>query len=406
MPASNMSVRSGPIALPSAVGGSRASSVVAFGCVLVVVAVFCCYPSLFAQTSDSVTVGEPNKSWIATTDFKSDNLLPTRIPVRIIESHSQNGNRTIDERSIQIQGVDGHLEPYQEIERETLQLDANNVRTITRMFDRDANGAKSLVQVTNEEKHSLPSGDSTVLRTTFNSDVNGKLQPGQHEMVETKTISKDVEETKTTVMVPSINGGLAPLVKTLEVRKRGANDTVETEKSTWLPDLNGNWQISEIRKDVTKQEANHRVTEERVSRPDAEGKLDEVSRVVSQESEGSSGEKRNSVETYSMDVPGSPRDGNLHAVERTTGTERSSSTGERTTEQTVEQLNPGDPGAGLRVSALVDGRMVPGPSGEQSTVTIRARDSNGSFGVVSVDTTRSDRIPTIQVQQTPAEMPY
>jgi hypothetical protein len=57
------------------------------------------------------------------------------------------------------------------------------------------------------------------------------------------------------------------------------------------------------------------------------------------------------------------------------------------------------------VSVLVDGKIVPEPSGEQSTVTIRARDSNGSFGVVSVDTTMADRIPTIQVQQTPAEKP-
>jgi len=57
------------------------------------------------------------------------------------------------------------------------------------------------------------------------------------------------------------------------------------------------------------------------------------------------------------------------------------------------------------VSVLVDGKIVPEPSGEQSTVTIRARDSNGSFGIVSVDTTKADRIPTVQIQQTPAEKP-
>jgi hypothetical protein len=76
------------------------------------------------------------------TDLKSDDLGAQRIPVRIIESHSQNGNRTIDERSIQIQGAEGRLEPYQEIETETLQVDANTVRTITRTFARDVNGRK------------------------------------------------------------------------------------------------------------------------------------------------------------------------------------------------------------------------------------------------------------------------
>jgi len=104
-------------------------------------------------------------------------------------------------------------------------------------------------------------------------------------------------------------------------------------------------------------------------------------------------------------LPGYSRDGSLHLVERKTSTEGSSSAGERATEQKVEQTNPGDPGAGLRVSVLVDGRMVPGPSGEQSTVNIRARDVNGSFAIVSVETTRSDKIPTFQVQQAPPEKP-
>jgi flagellar biosynthesis/type III secretory pathway M-ring protein FliF/YscJ len=223
--------------------------------------------------------------------------------------------------------------------------------------------------------------------------------------VETKKTGTDLEETNTTVMLTNINGGLAPAFKTHELRKRAANDTAETEKTTWLPDVNGKWQLSEIRQNVTAQEANGRRIEETVFQPDAEGKLSQTSRVVSQESESTSGEKRSVTETYSTDVPGTTRDGSLHLVERKTSTESSSSTGERATEQKIEQTNPGDPGAGLRVSVLVDGRMVPGPSGEQSTVTIRARDSNGNFGVVSVDTTKADRIPTFQVQQTPAEKP-
>ena len=338
--------------------------------------------------------------------MKSDDLIPERIPVRIIESHSQNGNRTLDKRSVEIRGTDGHFEPYQDIEKETLNVDASTVGTTMRTFARDVNGMKALVQVTEEEKHILPGDDSNVVRVTSNPDLNGRLQPVQREIVETKKIGKDLEETNATVMLPSVNGGLAPAFKTHELRKRAANDTVETRKNHMLlPDVNGKWQVSEVRQATTRQEGTNRTTEERVSRPDSEGKLGEVSRVVSQESESTSGEKRSVVETYSIDVPGTTRDGSLHLVERKTSTEKSSSTGERATEQKVEQTNPGDPGSGLRVSVLVDGRMVPGPSGEQSTVTIRARDSNGKFGIVSVDTTKADRIPTIQVQQTPAEKP-
>jgi hypothetical protein len=360
---------------------------------------FC--PGVFAQTSDSQTAEEPTKSWTSTTNLKGNNVNSERI----IESHSQTGNRTLEERLVEIRGYNGHFEPYQYIEKETLQIDTTTMRTTTRTFGRDVNGRKTLVQVVEEETHTLPGGDSNVIRITSNPDVNGKLQPVQRKIMETKTVSTEVEETNATVMLPSANGGLAPASKTHAVRKRAANDTVETETTTWLLDVNGKWQLSEIRQNTVRQEAKDRRIEERVFRSDAEGKLSEVSHVVSQDSQSTSGEKRSVVETYSIDVPGNSQDGSLHLVERKTSADSSSSTGERATELKVEQTNPGDPGAGLRVSVLVDGRMVPGPSGEQSTVTIRARDVNGTFAMVSVGTTSSDKVPTIQVQQTPSEKP-
>jgi hypothetical protein len=403
MPASNTYMRSASVA-PLSADGRRASSVVAFGCILVVLGAYCLCPSTFAQTSDSRTAKEPTKSWTATTDLKSDALIPERIPVRTIESHSENGNRTLDKRSVEIRGTDGHFEPYQDFERETLTVNASTVKTMMRTFAHDVNGNRALVQVTEEEKHILPGDDSNIVRVTYNPDVNGRLQPVQREIVETKKIG-NLEEANTTVMLPSANGGLGPAFKTHELRKRAANDTVETEKTTWLPGVNGKWQLSEIRRNIATQGAKDRSIEERVSRPDAEGRLGQISGVVSQETESTPGEKRTVVETYSIDVPGATRDDSLHLVERKTSTESSSSTGERATEQKVEQIDPGDPGSGLRVSVSVDGKIVPEPSGEQSTVTIRARDSNGSFGIVSVDMTKADQIPTVQIQQTPAEKP-
>jgi hypothetical protein len=357
-------------------------------------------PALWAQTSDSPP-GDAANSWMATTESHSGNLNPTRT----IESHTQSGNRALDKQSLQRRGADGQFEPYQDIEKETVQLDATSVRTTTRTFGRDANGAKTLVQVIEEEKHTLPGGDSNVVRAISNPDGNGKLQLIQRQIEETKRTSEDVEETKTTMMLPSANGGLAPAMKVQERRQRDANDTVESQQTTLLPDGAENWQVSEMRQATTSREGPNCTVDERIFRPDADGKLVEVSRAVTQESESASGEKRSSVETFSIDVPGTTRDGSLHLVERKTSTERSSSSGERTTEQKVEQTNPGDPGAGLRVSVLVDGRIDPRPSGEESTVTIRVRDANGSFGIVSVDTTKSDRIPTIQIQQTPSEKP-
>ena len=360
----------------------------------------CSESALWAQTSDSQT-GDGSTSWTTTSESQSDNANSTRTT----ESHTQSGNRILDKQSLQRRGSGGQFEPYQDIEKETVQVDAATVRTTTRTFGRDADGAKTLVQVTEEEKHVLPGGDSNVVRTTSNPDANGALQVVQRQIEDTKKISKDVEETKTTTMLANINGGLAPAMKVLERREGGANAAVESQKTTLLPDSAGKWQVGEIRQATTRQDGNSRSTEERVSRPDADGKLGEISRTVSKELDAAPGEKRNTVETYSVDVPGSAREGGLHLVQREITAQRTTSTGQQTTEKQVEQPTPGDPSSGLRVTTLTTDTVRPGASGAQSTQTIQMRDANGDFGVVSVDMAKSDNIHAIQVQIAPSGKP-
>jgi hypothetical protein len=368
----------------------------------------CSSLALWAQTSDSAA-GDAANSWTATTESQNGNVNPTRT----IESRTQSGNRTLDKQSLQRRGSDGQFEPYQDIEKETVQLDATSVRTITRTFSRDANGAKTLVQVAEEEKHILPGGDSNVVRTISNSDGNGKLQLIQRQIEETKKTSADAEETKTTMMLPTANGGLAPAMKVQERRQRGANDTVESQKTTLLPDGAGNWQVSEIRRATTtgtttdtptkNGSTEGSSTDERVSRRNAEGRLGEVSRTMSRESESAPGEKRNTIETYSVDVPGSTGNGSLHLVERAITAQRTISTGQQITEQQVERPTPGDPGSALQVTILTTDTVRPGASGARATRTVQERDANGSLGVVFVDTTKSDNIHAIQVQIAPSE---
>ena len=363
---------------------------------------FCSSLVLWAQAPGPPSSAAPS-SWTATTESQSGNINPTRT----IESHTQSGNRTLDKQSLQRRGPDGHFEPYQDIEKETVQLDATSVRTVTRTFGRDANGVKTLVQLTEEEKHTVPGGDSNVVRTISNPDGNGKLQLIQRQIEETKRTSADVEETKTTMMLPSANGSMVPAMKVEERRQRGANDTVESQKTTLLPDGAGNWQVSEIRQATTRQEGkgkdNDRSTEERISRRDSEGKLAEVSHILSNESESASGEKRNTAETYSVNVPGSAGDGRLHLVERATTAQRTGSTGQQITEHQVQQPVPGDPGSSLQVTILTTDSVRPSASGAQATRTVQTRDMNGNLGVVFVDTTKSDNIHAIQVQIAPSE---
>ena len=103
--------------------------------------------SLCSQTPDS------NTSWATTAEFQnSDNLGSMRTSA----SHTQNGNRTVDTQSLQRVGSDGNFVPYQDIEKETVKVNSSTVRTTTRTFVRNADGVKTLFQVTEEEKQTSP----------------------------------------------------------------------------------------------------------------------------------------------------------------------------------------------------------------------------------------------------------
>jgi hypothetical protein len=359
-----------------------------------------CSTLLWAQAPGSPSE-DVNTSSTDTIQPQYSNVNPTRTT----ESHTHSGNRTEDNRSVQRLGADGQFEPYQDIETTTVQVNATTVRTTTRTFGRDSDGAKTLVQLTEEEKRSLPGGDSSVVLSTSNPDANGNLQLVQRQIEETKTISKGVEETKTTVMLPGGNGDLAPAMKTQERRQQGTDGTIDSRKTTLLPDGNGNWQVGETKQITIHQDGKTRSSEQTVSRSDLDGHLDEVSRTVSKESENAPGQTVKSVETDSLDVPGVTRDGSLHPVEVTTTIGKTTSSGQQTSDQEVERPDPGNPGAGLRVTTITIDTVSPGSSGSHATRSVQALDANDSLGIVSVDTAQSTKSPAVRVQIAPSEKP-
>jgi len=348
-----------------------------------------------AQTSDADA--ERTKSWTATTDSR-DQAVGAR--TRKVESQTQSGNRTIDKQSVEILRS-GSFEPYQDIERESVKVSDTSVRNVVRTYGRDANRQRQLLQVTEEEKQVLPGGNSKLVRTTSNPDANGGLQVVQREVQDTSKTSPTVDETKTTVFLPGVNGGLSPARRIEERQERIDDHTVQFKKSTLLPDGAGNWQVGEVKKGTTSDDGNNRTSEERVLRQNAEGQLAEVSRTVSKDSQSASGEGRSTVDSYSLEVPGSSPDGSLHLVQRVTTVRSDRTNGAQTSQQRVEQINPGDPGAGLQVTISSTASASTGVSGGQEIRTIQMRGADGRFNVVSVDMTQSDKTTAVQVQIAP-----
>jgi hypothetical protein len=229
-----------------------------------------------------------------------------------------------------------------------------------------------------------------VIRTISSSDANGKLQVVQREVANTKKTSPDAQETKTTVYFADGNGGFTMSRQTQELQKRSADNEVEVKKTTLLPDGNGKWAVGEVREKTIKGDGKRRTTEEQVSQPDLDGRLSEQSRTVREENQTGTRESSDTVDTYSTVVPGEAGDGRLHLNQRITTVQKKDSEGE-TTEQQIEQPKPGNPNAGLQVSAKTKYTVHYAASGTEQTRGTQVSDGNGRFDVVSVQTQKSDQ---------------
>ena len=116
------------------------------------------------------------------------------------------------------------------------------------------------------------------------------------------------------------------------------------------------------------------------------------------------GDKRATVETFSNSLPGSPVDSNLRLNQRVTTVHRKGADGAQSTEKQVEQRNPGQPSDRVQLTQQAIDIVRPGLDGTtRQTQTLRSLDSNGGFGVVSVDTRKQDDAPAIKVDIAPAK---
>jgi hypothetical protein len=361
------------------------------------VIVLCLAPFVVARAQDSQS-NKGDESWTTTAESKAENANPART----MESHTKSGNRSVDKQRVEVLGPDGHYQPDSDTETETIHVNDSTTRTMVRTYKWDGNGRRQLSQITEEDARTTPSGDKQVTRTTSNSDVNGYLQVVQREIADTTKSGPDTQETKTTVYQADGNGGFSTQLQTHELEKRNADHSVEVKKTLLVPDGNGNWQVGEVKEQTITEDGKNRTSEERISRPDVNGKLSELSRTVGQETETAAGEKSTTVDTYSTQLPGSSSDGTLQLNRRVTTIQKKDSTGGKT-EQQVDEPNLGSPSDGLQSRAKTKYIVQYAAAGTQQTKTTQVRNSAGNFSVVSVETQKSDRPP--QAPEKPADNP-
>jgi len=341
-------------------------------------------------------LAQSNQSWTSSSQQESPNA--TINPLRTSESHTESDGRASNRTSVETMGMDGRYVPYSDIETQSVRVNDTTVRNIQRAFGRDVDGHRVLIQEKQEEVRSLPGGAQSVSRTFSNPDANGALQVVQRELEDSKQVSPGVRVTNTTILSPDINGGLAPAVRTEQRETRSSDGTVESSKSTLLNDGTSTWRLSEVRESTSKPESPElRTKEERVFRPDSTGKLALTERTVSHESQATGGDKGETVDTYSTNVPGVAGDDSMQLVQRATTVQRNSA-GTQSTVRQVEQPRPGSVGGSLHVTQEAIDIVRPDASGNaRVSRTIETPDSDGRMGQVWVDTGKTDNPAAIQV---------
>src|SRR5271154_2473202 len=275
--------------------------------------ILCAVSAVLAQ-AQNVPPNSSEESWTAATQTS----IADTNPLRTMESHSKSGNRQMDKQKVEVLGPDGSYQPSYETDTETIHVNDATTRTVVRTYKWDANGQKTLTELTEEQACSSASGDAQSVRTTSTRDANGNLQLVQREVADTNKTSPDAQEKKTTIYLADGNGGFTPSRQTEELQKSGADHSVEMTKTILVPGANGNWQVDGATEKTITEDGKNRTSDERVSRADVEGRLSEVSRTVDKETETAAGEKSNTVETYSADGAGVVVDGRLHLNQRVT----------------------------------------------------------------------------------------
>jgi hypothetical protein len=359
--------------------------------------VIVCFGAVICAHAQDSQPKNTDESWTATARTSLANTSPTYKT----ESHVRSGNQRVDRQIVEALGPNGRYQPSVETEKETVYVNSTTTRTVLRTYSWDVNGQRNLEQVTEEEARSSASGDRQVIRTSSQSDGNGNLQVVQREVADTRKTSPEVQETKTMTYLPNGNGDFTPSLQTQELQKQSTNHTVEVKKTLLQPDSSGNWQVVEVRESTSKEENKNRTSEERISRPDSDGGLSEVSRTVGRETENVPGEKSTTVETYFPNAPGVAADGDLRLNWQVTTVQKADSGG-RTAEQ---QRNQPNPNGGLQVSTRTKYTVRYAASSTEETKTIQERDINGALNVVSVESRKSDEAPTAQVKIAPSEKP-
>lgn len=176
---------------------------------------------LFSTLVAAVALGQDSNSY---TKSEVD------INGRRVTENSQIVSRTgksaseVTEKSL---SINGREVPLEKVEEHVLRDDAGGkvVERLVKRYDPTGNPMQPTKQIIEEQKQ--PGGVSTIRQTTYEGDLNGRLQLSERAVTQ-KQSSGSTETAETVVERPTLNGSFEPVTRRSVVRVKDTNGYQES----------------------------------------------------------------------------------------------------------------------------------------------------------------------------------
>ncbi len=299
-------------------------------------------------------------------------------PFRWLDPAGETISLRLETRKLDRISLGGRYGSASEAEKETTPLGENGTRTTIRVYDRDANGNRTLVETVVEEVRNLPGNRTQASRTVSRRDANNRMPVVRRYTQETSPAGAGAFHTKLTVFLPGSSGALVPTEQLIQEERSKAQDEIEIDRTQMLAGTDGRLQPSERRISTIRGPAGQASTDEVVYRYDPGGNARIDQRMISKEWQDSQGRDNREISNYRSDLSG-----RLNLDGRTRITSTSQPDGTRQTVQVTEQQNPVSPSEGMRLVERVTEFTRPvGTSGMEREVHVQTPDANGALRTV------------------------
>jgi hypothetical protein len=308
------------------------------------------------------------------------------VPSRRVQTRTETNGKEVVKETIETVGVDGKMRMAQETSTETVRTGANATQTKRDVYVPDAQGRPRLLETTQIDMQSLGAGSTRSVANTFTPDLNGRLGLAGREVQDVTTPSANVLQTNTTIYRPGTNDPLVESERLQRTERKVSNDLTQAESSRQVRDGNGKWQTAETRSEEVRTTPGQRVAEETVRRADVNGALSVSERRVTTQSKKNNQEET-VTETYLQNTQAIVSAGNrLELSQRVRNVTAATADGGQQTIREVEERNPVDPKAPMRViERTVDTVRRVGPDQWELQRQVFALDGNGRLVPVATE---------------------